>query len=511
MSPAAVPKTPATPVHSRLRANTSAMVALEVERAELVVTWVQEHTVDGEAAKHSGIDGDLAGRGLTLAGEGAPVVDDLEFCSLAASLGQSLDGATASVGEIVELAFRLPLLWQRVRDGQVRLWRARRVAQSTTALAPDAAAWVDRQVAPMVTSCSAAQVERTVTAAMETFDPEAAAARRRRAADRRRFDVHVHEAGDPVAEPGGGTIHVDGLLDAADALDLDAAVRAGAAAVGRISPDASENVCRSIAVGELARGQRPLPLPGESSSDEQRADESAPGETAADANEGLAGEPPHRTVTLYLHLDAAAIGTREGAGSSDEDGGTGRDGSAAIGIGRCENLRSPVTAEQVRQWCQSAGRVLVRPVIDLADNPRTDAYEATPRMREQIILRDGHCVFPYCARSARRADLDHIQPYESRGPTEPANLAPLCRRHHRAKTFIDWEYAQVTPGTYLWHDPHGQTYLVTGAGTYLVPSANSRPSAGGQSAKDPQTGSPAAGSPPAGSPLVDRSPSDTPP
>src|SRR5699024_12353178 len=98
---------------------------------------------------------------------------------------------------------------------------------------------------------------------------------------------------------------------------------------------------------------------------------------------------------------------------------------------------------QVRRWCQTAGTVLVRPVIDLADNPRTDAYSPTPRMREQVILRDGHCVFPYCGRPARRADVDHIVPYESDGPTEPDHLAALCRRHHRAKTFRRSEERRV--------------------------------------------------------------------
>src|SRR5699024_2238366 len=78
-------------------------------------------------------------------------------------------------------------------------------------------------------------------------------------------------------------------------------------------------------------------------------------------------------------------------------------------------------------------------------------------------------------------DVDHIVPYESDGPTEPDNLAALCRRHHRAKTFRAWDYAQVTPGTFLWHGPQGRTYLVTGAGTFPAspgPSATVGPPPG---------------------------------
>ena len=61
-------------------------------------------------------------------------------------------------------------------------------------------------------------------------------------------------------------------------------------------------------------------------------------------------------------------------------------------------------------------------------------------MRELVILRDGHCVFPWCPTDARGCDQDHIDPYvpiDDGGPpgqTHPENLAPLCRRHHRCKT-----------------------------------------------------------------------------
>src|SRR5699024_993160 len=99
MSSATPTQTPAQPVRSQPRANTSAVVALEVERAELVVAWVAEHRVDGESLRGRGREGDLTGCGLELAGQGAPVVDDLEFCSLAASLGQTVDAARAGVGE----------------------------------------------------------------------------------------------------------------------------------------------------------------------------------------------------------------------------------------------------------------------------------------------------------------------------------------------------------------------------------------------------------------------------
>jgi hypothetical protein len=100
-------------------------------------------------------------------------------------------------------------------------------------------------------------------------------------------------------------------------------------------------------------------------------------------------------------------------------------------------------------------------------------------MRELVILRDRHCVFPGCGIDARACDLDHLQSYvplAAGGPpgqTTPANLACLCRRHHRANTFAGWRYRRLPdhdgsprqpdlPGpTYEWTSPHLRTHRVT--------------------------------------------------
>jgi len=93
-----------------------------------------------------------------------------------------------------------------------------------------------------------------------------------------------------------------------------------------------------------------------------------------------------------------------------------------------------------------------------------------------VITRDGTCIFPFCTRTSRRCDLDHIKPYDLDGPTDQTsteNLAPLCRRHHRLKTHGGWTYEAVstssTPGpperAYHWRSPHGYEYLRTPTGT----------------------------------------------
>jgi hypothetical protein len=77
-------------------------------------------------------------------------------------------------------------------------------------------------------------------------------------------------------------------------------------------------------------------------------------------------------------------------------------------------------------------------------------------------------VFPYCHRPARSCDLDHVVAYDQNGPpgqTSTDNLACLCRLHHRMKTHSGWSYYALVPGTFIWHSPHGHTWLRDQAGT----------------------------------------------
>ncbi|UFU02026.1 HNH endonuclease [Ruania suaedae] len=428
-----------------VRANGVAARAVEVERAELVLAWVRESVVDPEETTqdavfdpdvHVGVPG--TEQPMRLAGEGAPWVADLGFTRLAAALGQSNEAAMNYVGAVVELAYRLPVLWSRVRAGQVSVHRARTVARLSKRLPAAGAARVDAQVAWTIGTCSVAQIERTVAAAVARFDPEQAEKDREAALEGRRVDIDLDQVATATDPSAGAVITFGGGLDLADALDLEAAISARAAALKALMPGASEDVRRSVALGDLARGHTSLAR--------------ATGDDDSASDSGDPNEATGRTVLLYLHLSAADL---------DEQ---------SSGVGRCENTRSPITAEQVRTWCATAGRVLVRPVIDLNTEYAATTYEASPRLREQVILRDGTCRFPYCHRTARSADLDHIDPHEDGGPTTSTNLAALCRRHHRAKTHAGWTYQVITPGTYHWASPDGGAYLVTPAGTYNLPS-----------------------------------------
>lgn len=84
-------------------------------------------------------------------------------------------------------------------------------------------------------------------------------------------------------------------------------------------------------------------------------------------------------------------------------------------------------------------------------------YRPPAAVKDYVITRDRVCRHPGCSRPAERCDLDHRVAYREGGPTCPCNLDPLCRGHHRSKTFLGWT-AIREPGNHLrWTTPHGYT------------------------------------------------------
>jgi hypothetical protein len=79
-------------------------------------------------------------------------------------------------------------------------------------------------------------------------------------------------------------------------------------------------------------------------------------------------------------------------------------------VGRAEQL-SPVSLDRVRDWLGRTDRVTIRPILDPTRIPPVDRHDPPDPLREAVILRDGHCVFPGCPIDARACDLDHITPY----------------------------------------------------------------------------------------------------
>ncbi|MBM7510006.1 hypothetical protein JOE61_003820 [Nocardioides salarius] len=490
------------------RSQRAARDAAEVAMYEATCTWAAMHTTfdPARAAVLPGTD-----LQVSIAGPGAPSVSEFAIVEYGTAIGLSADTAVGYVAHVVEIRYRLPHLHGAVTAGRVPVWRARRIAEATLALPAEAAEWVDRHLAGVAATCSYAALARLVEEALCRFDPEAAEDNRAKAAEHRRLDIHLD-----TATRGGacidGTADITGCLDLADALDLENAVAREARNLALAGSDQPLDVRRSQALGVLARTQTTLDL----TSTEAR-----------DGDEDPAPRVPARQVVLNIHLtDTALAGTDPTTCRMSADPfapsaglhlarieetrsflttdqlcewlrvpgthvsyrtitGGGLDPEAyehpfrATQPGNTEHLNTKptgeVTAEDIRRFASAPDlRPHPRRPLDLAQEITTPGYSPTDRLAEQTRQRHPRCVFPHCTRRARRrrpdeahADLDHITTYDPDGPpgqTTTANLATLCRRHHRAKTHTAWTY-RPTPTGFIWTSPHRYQYLVEPRGT----------------------------------------------
>jgi len=387
-----------------------------------VAEWAELYRVDDPTATSVATFGDTP---VSLAGEGAPHVSQFAVIEFGAVVGMSRRSVETLFADVLELAHRLPLTWQRVSENELRSWRARQIASATQALSQQAAAYVDACVARYADRISPTELQRLIDSAIARFMPgyaeQIAAAAEEAQFLQIDFDRPSYS----------GTCRVSGEMDLPDALDLEQAVQAGAAQQQELGSPLPLQARRAKALGNLARGELALDY------------NSGLPESAA-----LGGETPPvtspRQVVVYAHLNADGSAFLENAGGHN------------------------VTANQVREWCRTAGSVIVRPVIDLNEEITSSGYRPSERLVEHVTLRDRWCPFPWCECNARYGDKDHIEPFDPDGPpgqTTSTNLGGPCRTHHRLKTFSDWTYTRVGPAAYLWRSPHGYVFLKDRSGT----------------------------------------------
>lgn len=428
-----------------------------------------------------------APQALELTAEGVPDVDRAAVAELGIALGTSTQGAQRLLAEALELAFRLPTLWVRVVAGEVTPWRARRVAQATRPLSKLAAAFVDREIGPVADRVAGAQLEGLVATAMARHDAELAEQVAAQRAEQR--DVQIRLGETTLA----GLTEVSGWVDLPDALDLDAALSHSAAQLAAWGSSEPLQVRRARALGELAREHlafqgQPVTGAGDIGSrddldlnphDDPDGDlEEVEAAGAGSNRAAAAGRPevrvrPKRQVMLYVHLTDAAIYdmiSRGNLAAGDDASqrtpggtcGTNEDRwRVPVWVGRVENTATPITAETIRSWCADPDtRLTVRPVLDLNGYQQADSYEIPGRIKEQIRLRDGTCIFPGCRAKALYCQDDHVEPYDHANPaeggrTETTNLRLLCQHHHNLKTHHGFRYLILTNGAVLWRTPHG--------------------------------------------------------
>ena len=453
--------------------------------------WAILHpSADGSQDAHDAACYVESGSVEPIAGDGCPGVAEFAVPEFGAVLGLSTTAAKKMLGHALELAHRLPRTWRRIQDGEVPAWRGRLVAEATVhaspALTVEAAAWVDAQVAPFLGKVGQAQIDRTVEHAVTLFslaqpepvldpdDPSAGMV----TDDHRHVTVHHTQVNSD------GTVDVTAQVDLVDALDLDHALRCGAAELKTLGSQEPLGARRSRALGHLARHQLALDLlgargiPTEDEAGDPSAAETSDAATGSaplgDLDERLTGTAARR-LDLHLHFDAMFAPDT---------------GLCVSPLGRLEEGQRQLMLATAQAWMRdSHTEVRILPVIDLNADYTSEAYTPSPALRRQVELRDHTCVFPWCTRPARSSDLDHTIAYDHDHDREPdaadgppqtrsSNLGALCRSHHRLKTHGGWHLDQPTPGIFEWTSPHQHRYRRDRHGTEPLAPADTtaRPS-----------------------------------
>jgi hypothetical protein len=348
-----------------------------------------------------------------IGGEGTPLVAAFAAEQFGAALRVSTSTALQLMADALNLCHRLPRIWARVEALDVPAWRAQRVARATARLSRAAAAYVDRRLVGRISSCGAVTIDRAVEEAKARFEPEEVADAQARV----RVNWHVRLSHAAAGSPDGwaGTSWLEASGDTLDLTRFHDLVCAVAEQLKAAGDEDDLEIRKAKALGVIADRAQGIESPG---------------------------KRPAKT-RLYLHV---------GAEDLDTDG----------AVGTAERL-GPATLARIGEWL-GGSRATILPVLDMRRTDAVDRHDPPEWMRELVILRDRHCVFPWCERDARACDLDHLEPYDEEGPpgqTRPDNLAPLCRRHHRCKTSGRWRYRRRPDGSYEWSGPHGRRFLVT--------------------------------------------------
>jgi len=166
--------------------------------------------------------------------------------------------------------------------------------------------------------------------------------------------------------------------------------------------------------------------------------------------------------------------TRQPGGHPDPDHGASGDRGTddlSPGDGRYPDYPSSVvpgasgpSAKVSLQERLQTAMALLPPVLGGAPTQPLNLGRATrvvqPAQRHALAVRDRGCVFPSCDRPLAWSDAHHLWHWIDGDPTNLANLALLCRAHHRAVHEGGWQLTRgpdghfsATPGPPP-HRPH---------------------------------------------------------
>ena len=399
---------------------------------------------------------------------------------LAAALvltGRSADSLLGLARDLV----RLPAVLRALLAGRIDLARARVFAAELSGLSDLMAAAVAMAYLAQAGSMTTSQLRAALRSMVLYLAPEAL----RRRAEKARADARVES----WPEGSGNGALAGRELPPAEMIAADERISAIARALREAGATGTMDQLRAAVFTALLVGRDPeslLPEPAREASHGNDAPADPGPERGAMA--ALTGSV-HLTMPVSAWLDLSHA-PGEVAGFGPLDACTCRDLAARLSAGPgtrwCVTLTGPDGTAAAHACARAgpgpgspapaaAGRAAWLAGLEFARLARGPcahrhegaAYRPPGKLRELVTIRHRTCGFPGCRRPARRCDLDHTRPYEQGGKTCECNLAPLCRRHHRAKQAPGWRLVQSSPGVLVWTTPAGRAYI-TYPETYAI-------------------------------------------
>lgn len=137
------------------RAGVVARRRAEVEDLRVVQAWADAHSSDPRLSHEGSPDTRsrvwAEDRLVTPGGEGTPGVQEFSIPELAMAREQSAAACERDLGDVLDLAHRLPLVWELTRRLACPVWLARKVARLTRLLPADKVGSVDAALARAIT------------------------------------------------------------------------------------------------------------------------------------------------------------------------------------------------------------------------------------------------------------------------------------------------------------------------------------------------------------------------
>ncbi|MFZ2238920.1 MAG: DUF222 domain-containing protein [Gordonia amarae] len=344
--------------------------------------------------------------------------------------------------------YRLVFTASTLAEGRIDLDRFLIAVKRTDLCSPEAIDDIDAHLAGAILDNPPMSTRRFTTlvdSLIAKWDPEAD----RRQTERNKADRKVTVTPDRFAR---GNSRLGASLPAMDGAAVDAKLNAMAVSVHSADPRTKQQR-RADALVALAKGRTELPC-------------------LCEACTAIADDHPECAGVGTSEVDPPSTDTATGLPLSEANPLGARpvfhivvNLSTLLGLDNDPGFldgHGIIDAATMRSMLAEADRSYINPH---ARQPDRQATRYTPGKKLISLVRAGElcCTFPGCNAPVWTADVDHTTPFDHRNPTQGGqtvlgNLKPLCRFHHRIKTFTSWQDYQDDLGHIRYQSPTGHEF-----------------------------------------------------